>query len=44
MTYIELSPVIDTALIVALCGIVWVAYRQLRAARHRSEPRDKALG
>ena len=44
MTYIELSPVIDTALMVALCGIVWIAYRQLRAAKHRSAPREKVLG
>ena len=42
MSYLEYSPVIDTVLIVALCVIVWGAYRELRAARVRALTRDKA--
>ncbi len=31
MDFLEYSPLIDTALMVALAAVVWAAYRELRA-------------
>jgi hypothetical protein len=36
MSYLEFSPLIDTALIVALALIVWGAYRELRNRKVRN--------
>jgi hypothetical protein len=35
MDFLEYSPLVDTALVLALALIVWVAYRELRARSSR---------
>jgi hypothetical protein len=30
MTYAEIAPLIDTGLALAMAGIIWAVYRQLR--------------
>jgi len=35
MSYLDFSPLVDTALIVALAFIVWGAYRELRGRKVR---------
>ncbi len=42
MNYLEYSPVIDTALIVALALIVWGAYREVRARQLRNSRHHEA--
>ena len=42
MNYLEYSPLIDSALVVALAFIVWAAYRELRHRQQRPTRRTEA--